>query len=448
MRLKITLEVFQDAGKLLSKETLEIINISNQINLGAKTDIDIDTYQRINSSLERQLLQAKLNQIKPQCVCGSKRYKKNGSVPRKIKTLNNDINLKVPKIYCKKCHKYTQMAKDKLPKNSNINQDLERLVLELVPLTTSYEALSELLFKLRGIRISPKEIERIVIERGKQIKDMQTQEYQRIDDVLKETRPKPTDKLYISADGTYVHSAERDSKNFEGKFGVVFTDTLAHISKNRNLLLDKRYCSSFYGKEDFGELLNVAAYKMGLDTAQETIYICDGDKSLWKIKQEHFPSALGILDWTHISRNLSKALSLIEDEGKRKAKTKQLKSLLYHGNTEKALKLLNRLIRQQQKIPKQPQEKIDCLVEFKGYLENNQAYIIDYEKARADGYLISSSVMESTINTIAANRLKKNRSRKWIRTGADGVSRVITAIKNNEWERVWNHIYSQNYSQN
>lgn len=447
MKLKITLEVFQDAGRLLSKETLEIIHISNQINLGAKTDIDIDTYQRINSSIERQLLQSKLNQLKPECVCGNKRCKKNGSVSRKIKTLNNDINLKVPKVYCKKCHKYTQMAKDKLPKNSNINQDLERLVLELVPLTTSYEALSELLFKLRGIRISSKEIERIVIQRGKQIKDMQTEEYQKIDDVLKEAKPKPIDKLYISADGTYVHSAEQDKRSFEGKFGVVFTDTKASISKNRNLLLNKRYCSSFYGKEDFGELLNLTAYRMGLDTAKEAIYICDGDKSLWKIKQEHFSNAKGILDWTHISRNLHRAMLVIEDDRKRRAKTKQLSSLLYLGSTETSLYLLNRLINKLQK-DNQPAERLKNLLEFKGYIENNRDYIVDYEKFRQDGYLISSSVMESTINTIAANRLKKNRSRKWIRAGADGVSRIITAIKNNEWEKVWNHIYTQDYSQN
>jgi hypothetical protein len=200
MKLRVTLEVFSDVNRLLSKEALEIINISNQVSLGAKSDIDIDTYQKINSSIEQQLLQAKLNQIKPECVCGNKHCKRNGSVTRKIKTLNNDISLKVTKVYCKKCNKYTQMAKDKLPKDSNINQDLERLVLELVPLTTSYEALSELLFKLRGIRISPKEIERIVIQRGKQLKDMQTEEYQRIDDVLKETPPpKPTKRLYISA---------------------------------------------------------------------------------------------------------------------------------------------------------------------------------------------------------------------------------------------------------
>ena len=447
MRLKITLEVFSDAGRLLSKEAQEIINISNQISLGAKADIDIESQQRINSSIERQLLQAKLDQLKPECSCGNKQCKRNGSVARKIKTLNNDIALKVPKIYCKKCQKYTQMAKDKLPKNSNINQDLERLVLELMPLTTSYEALSELLFKTRGIRISPKEIERIVIQRGKQIKDMQTQEYQKIDDVLKETMPKPTDKLYISADGTYVHSAEKDSKSFEGKFGVVFTDTLAHISKDRNLLLNKRYCSSFYGKEDFGELLNVAAYKMGLDNAKETIYICDGDKSLWKIKQEHFPNSKGILDWTHISRNLHKAMLAMEDERKRNTKTKQLSSLLYAGNTARTLSLINRLIIKLRKDGQSP-ERLENLVEFKGYIENNRDYIIDYEKARADGYLISSSVMESTINAIAANRLKKHRSRKWIRAGADGVSRVIVAIKNNEWDKVWNHIYTQGYSQN
>jgi hypothetical protein len=224
--------------------------------------------------------------------------------------------------------------------------------------------------------------------------------------------------------------------------------TLLLVSlKNRNFLLNKRYCSSFYGKEDFGELLNLTAYKMGLDTAKEVIYICDGDKSLWKIKQEHFSNARGILDWTHISPNLHQALALIEDEKKRKTKTQQISSLLYSGNVEKGVSLLNRLINKLQR-DNQPAEGLKNLFEFKSYIENNQDYIVDYDKFRQDGYLISSSVMESTINTIAANRLKKNRSRKWIRPGADGVSRVITAIKNNEWERVWNRIYTQDYTKN
>lgn len=96
MKLRITLEVFNDVNRLLSKEALEIINVNNQINLGAKSDIDIDTYQRINNSIERNLLQAKLNQLKPQCVCGSKHLKKNGSVNRKIKTLKLRYSFKGP----------------------------------------------------------------------------------------------------------------------------------------------------------------------------------------------------------------------------------------------------------------------------------------------------------------------------------------------------------------
>lgn len=46
MKLRVTLGVFSDANRLLSKEALEIININNQINLGAKSDIDVDSYQK------------------------------------------------------------------------------------------------------------------------------------------------------------------------------------------------------------------------------------------------------------------------------------------------------------------------------------------------------------------------------------------------------------------
>lgn len=79
MKVKVTLEVFSDAGRLLSKEALDIIGLSNEISQGAKNDIDICNYQRINSAIERQLLQAKISQTKPICKCGSKRIKKNGS---------------------------------------------------------------------------------------------------------------------------------------------------------------------------------------------------------------------------------------------------------------------------------------------------------------------------------------------------------------------------------
>lgn len=49
---------------------------------------------------------------------------------------------------------------------------------------------------------------------------------------------------------------------------------------------------------------------------------------------------------------------------------------------------------------------------------------------------------------IGANRLKKKRGRQGTRLGADGVTRVIACIKNNERNKVWNEIYTKNFHRN
>lgn len=442
MKLKVTVELFDDADKLLlSQQTQEVIELSRQIKKGAKTNMDIKQHQQINGFLEKAIFEAKLKNMVLQCSCGSKEVIRNGYKKRKIKTLHGDIELNWPKIYCRRCNKHQLANKELLPKDSNINQDLEKVILELLPLTTSFEALANVLEKTKGIQVSPKEIERIVIQRGQHIKKLQTAEYEKIDEVTDKIKPEQAERLYIGADGTYVHSAEKNSRSFEGKFGVVFSDKVANISKNRNLLLRKRYCSSFLGKQDFGELLNVTAYKMGLEIAQETIYVCDGDRSLWKIKKEHFPAARGILDWNHISRNLHTAMLIIEDEQKRRKKSKKISDLLWHGKIRESLSILQRIIKETEGSRSVHIEKLKA---FKKYIENNREWIINYEEARENGYYVGSSIMEGTINTIAANRLKKKRSRKWLRVGADSVARIITTMANNEFNSTWEKIYSLN----
>lgn len=440
MKMKVTVELFDDADKLLlSQQTQEIIELNQQIQKGTKTNMDINQHRKVSNFIEKTIFEAKLKRMVLQCSCGNKDVIRNGYKKRKIKTIHGEIELNWPKIYCPKCNSHQLADKELLPEDSNINQDLEKVILELMPLTTSFEALSDVLKKTKGIEVSPKEIERIVIERGQHIKKLQTDEYERIDEAIDMIKPKPVDRLYIAADGTYVHSAEKNRESFEGKFGIVFSDEIANISKGRNILLHKRYCASFFGKEDFGELLNVSAYKMGLDSAMELIYVCDGDKSLWKIKKEHFPTALGILDWNHISRNLHKAMLIIEDEPKRKRLAREISDLIWHGQITKPLSKLERLIKEYSAHP-----EIDKLKEFKTYIENNREWIIDYEETKKRGYYVSSSIMEGTINTIAANRLKKRRSRKWLRVGADSVSRIISTIANNEFDSVWDQIYSLN----
>lgn len=378
------------------------------------------------------------------CPCGHPRFDPNGSKVRQIKTLNDDLLLKLPQGRCATCQAYHLLGGDVLPPYGNISQDLERTLLELVPFTPSYEALSVIVEKLRGIEVSPKEIELLVLKRGSQIEKLERQEYERLDEVVAQLNPSPVKRLYIGADGMYVHSQEEDSQSFEGKFGIVFTDEVAQVSQGRNLLLHKRYCASFRGKEDFGELLNTTAWKMGLERAEEVIFVSDGDRALWKIKEEHFPQAKGILDWNHISRRLTEALQLIEDEKLRERKREEISEFLWEGEVILALQRLESLISKEQRKPlsSDPARRLEALIEFKDYIANNEPWIINYGEAQEGGYYIGSSIMESTINHLASHRLKKKKGRSWIRDGADAVARIIVTLHNHEWDHIWKQIYT------
>lgn len=72
-----------------------------------------------------------------------------------------------------------------------------------------------------------------------------------------------------------------------------------------------------------------------------------------------------------------------------------------------------------------------------GYLDANRPWLINYAQAQQEGYFVGSSIIESAINHLLANRLKKKRSRRRLREGADSVARLITGIENRAWEQTW-----------
>ena len=143
MKIRVTLEIIDGEGELLSKETREIVKLSEEMEKGARSGIKVEDYRKIDSFVEAKVLEAQMKKMKKVCECGEEKgLKLNGLRNRQVKRLNNDLQLKVPKVYCHRCNKYRQMGKGLLPEGSNISQDLEKIVLELVPLTTSYESLS------------------------------------------------------------------------------------------------------------------------------------------------------------------------------------------------------------------------------------------------------------------------------------------------------------------
>lgn len=378
--------------------------------------------------------------LKCSCSKGAQ-HQRNGSKSRQLITLSGLLNLKWPKARCRTCAHAGLLSQSQLIPEARISAPLEKLILELAPLCVSYEIESQILAKTRQISISDSEIERIVLARGEQIQQLQSQELQEMDSILTQHPPQAPKCLYLGADGLYVQSSEGKGKRFEGKFGIVFTDERLEVSKNRFELLNKRYVSSFRGKEDFSSLLQAAAYRMGIDQAQEVFFFADGEACLWGIKKEYFPQAIGILDWNHLSRNLSKALRIIADPKQRDKIREELSELLWRGNSRQALDRLSRLIAKEQKnLSPEKQQKFEALQDFNTYLHNNQDWIVDYQSYQERGYYIGSSIVESTVNHLGAFRLKKKRARQWTRQGADAMARLITVIKNREFDHYWKQI--------
>ncbi|MBI4358259.1 MAG: ISKra4 family transposase [Candidatus Omnitrophica bacterium] len=387
-------------------------------------------------------LKPKLKTVFLKCDCSKEaRHQCNGSKQRNLITLDGRLNLKWPKALCRTCGHAGLLSETNLIPEAQISAPLEKLILELAPLAVSYEAESQILWKTRSISISAKEIERIVLRRGLQIGRLQSQELEQMDKILVQHPPQAPKCLYLGADGMYVQSAEGKGKRFEGKFGIVFTDERAEVSKNRFELLNKRCVASFRGKEDFSELLQVAAYRMGVDQAKEVFFFADGERCLWDIKKEYFPQAIGILDWNHISRNLSKALRIIADRKQRDEIRQKLSEFLWRGDSQQTLAELSKLIVKEQKsLSPEREQKLKELKDFKTYIQNNQEWIVDYESYQQRGYYIGSSIVESTVNHLGAFRLKKKRARQWIRQGADSMARLITVIKNRELDHYWKQI--------
>lgn len=100
MKIRLTLEIIDGEGGLLSQETREIVKLNEEMEKGARSGIDVEDYRKIDSFIEAKVLDAQMKKMKKVCECGEEKdLKLNGLRNGQVKTLNNDLPLKVPKVY-------------------------------------------------------------------------------------------------------------------------------------------------------------------------------------------------------------------------------------------------------------------------------------------------------------------------------------------------------------
>ncbi len=238
------------------------------------------------------------------------------------------------------------------------------------------------------------------------------------------TGPTPP-RLYISLDGTMVHTREDGWK--EIKLGAIYTTTMVrprmHPERLEVRARDLSFVADMVEAQSFGPAIWAEAARRGVLQAEEVVVIGAGAQWIWNLVEEHFPAAIQIVDWYHASQYLWRAAHAIYGEGTELAQHWARARLdeLWEGQVAAVLEHLQTYTGAGAAV----QETLT-------YYTNNQQRM-RYAEYRARGIQIGSGSIESGCNHVIGARLKQA-GMLWNRDGVVAVAKVRTWLKSGRWD--------------
>lgn len=231
------------------------------------------------------------------------------------------------------------------------------------------------------------------------------------------------DPLYVSMDGVKVLTREEGWR--EQLLGSVYTS--AEVPKTDPaeapaVRAEKHsYYTSMGDVDAFGRGLWTEAQRRGLDQAKQVIVIGDGAHWIWRLANQHFPQAIQILDWYHVTTYVWNAAHAIygetSDIGKRWAQ-KQLDDL-WDGKVNQVIRRLR---------AHADHESVRKAI---SYFSNNQKRM-RYPLFRQMGLQVGSGTIESGCKHVIIQRLKQAGMR-WSQQRLQAVAKLRTRLKSDRW---------------
>jgi hypothetical protein len=242
---------------------------------------------------------------------------------------------------------------------------------------------------------------------------------------LPETIP---ERLYVSMDGTMVHTHEDGWK--EMRLGAVYTTTAAPSKKRPDQLdiraRDASYFADFADPASFGRGLWAEAYRRGVSQTKEVVAIGDGAHWIWDQVHEHFPQASEIVDWYHATSYIWTIAHALHGEGTDAAKAWARSPLddLWDGKTDAVLAHLQGYVNHSA-----AGEAARSAITY--YTNNKER--MNYPVYRAKNIQIGSGCIESSCEHVLGSRLKQA-GMIWNVEGARAVAKVRTRLKSGRWD--------------
>lgn len=378
------------------------------------------------------------------CACGQQaRYHELRS--KTILTVLGEVTVSRPYYLCGQCKQGRFPADAELDIEKTEFSPGVRRMHALVGQQAPFEEGREQMKVLAGLEVTTKAVERVAEAIGENVAAREKKEIQKSRQLnLPIALGEPVPILYVQMDGTGVPVVKKETQGRPGKrdgqpahtreakLGCVFTQT--SWDKQGYAVRDPdstTYAGAIETAEEFGRRLYLEAWKRGWDHAQKKVVIGDGAEWIWNLAQEHFPSAIQIVDLYHARQHLwdlARRLHPNNDKQQRCWINKHQKRLLDKGKVQKLVESLRSVRSSDAELS----ERIRSEAE---YFERNAARM-RYPNFRQQHLFVGSGVIEAGCKTVIGSRLKRS-GMFWTVRGANAILALRCCHLNGRFEDYW-----------
>jgi hypothetical protein len=378
--------------------------------------------------------------------CGS-RVIKGGYSPADFHSVYTDHRLQIPRASC--CNK--DCSTGKITNSvyslfgSNMHPDLVKKQAELASeqsFVKAQEALERENGRYRTIN-NQLTIKKTTDKIGKILSDI----HQEMPDLGEQTS---IEHLIVQVDGGYVKSHNKNSRAFEALVSSIYRvddHITGGVSKTgirkSGTILNKIYsASTIKDRCKTIKLMTVAAAKkQGMTKKTRITGLSDGASNCWntiKALEKYCSSVEYVLDWHHIKMKCDQLINQLEDPHAGEAES--LKWKIWHGKSHEAIDRLGKLY-----IELLGTDDADKVHDLLKYLSNNINYLTHYQLRKDKRLPYTSSVIESTIETLVNTRHKKKHKAQWSREGAHNILQIRASRASNKWQEEWSQAKQRFY---
>jgi hypothetical protein len=377
------------------------------------------------------------------CGCGQQAHYHDHR-PKQLLTVLGSLRFNRAYYVCRHCRKGQSPRDRELDVEGVSCSPGVRRMMAVVGSEASFDQGREQLEFLAGIEVTAKAVERQAEAIGCDIEAFQQYEIRRAKQLELPVVCGPTVPiLYIEMDGTGIPVVKAETEGRtgkmdgqpahtrEGKLGCVFTQTTTD-PEGRPVRDEEStsYVAAIETAEAFGLRLFTEAWRRGWSRAHKKVVIGDGAIWIWNLADQHFPSAIQIVDLYHARQHLwelSTKLFLSDDQGRKRWIARCL-DRLERGKIE----ALTKILRDSQPASDQLAKTIANEAE---YFERN-AGRMRYPAFRAQGLFVGSGVVEAGCKIVIGARLKCS-GMFWTVRGSNAITALRCCRLSRRFEDYW-----------